>query len=46
MPEEKQNKYPVGDDYLDKKIQVRNKLGNYIGGIYSTIKRLFSTLET
>lgn len=46
MPEEKQNKYLVGDDYLDKEIQVRNKLENYIGGINSTEKRLYSALET
>lgn len=37
---------PVGCDYLYKEIQVRNKLENYIGCLNSTVKRLFSSLET
>lgn len=44
MPEEKQNKYSVGDDYLDKEIQVRNEVENYIGGINSTVEKSFGSL--
>lgn len=44
MSEEKQNKDPVGEDYLDKEIQVRNEVKNYTGGINSTVEKSFGSL--